>query len=95
MIRWHACPQDACNYTFYDRTKNNSRTWCSMSRCGSVPAEYHPIGAVTVGYRREDVPAQGSAVTRRRQDAADVIHRGQGGRHLCAELTHEVCISAV
>ena len=46
-----------------------------------VPAEYHPIGAITVGYRREDVPAQGSAVTRRRQDAADVIHRGQWGRH--------------
>jgi len=33
--RLKACPQDACNYTFYDRTKNNSRTWCSMSRCGS------------------------------------------------------------
>jgi len=46
-----------------------------------VPAEYHPIGAVTVGYRREDVPALGSAVTRRRQNAGDVIHRGQWGRH--------------
>jgi len=33
--RLKACPQDACNYTFYDRTKNKSRTWCSMSRCGS------------------------------------------------------------
>jgi predicted RNA-binding Zn ribbon-like protein len=33
--RLKACPQDACNYTFYDRTKNHSRTWCSMSRCGS------------------------------------------------------------
>ena len=33
--RLKACPQDACNYTFYDRTKNSSRTWCSMSRCGS------------------------------------------------------------
>jgi predicted RNA-binding Zn ribbon-like protein len=33
--RLKACPEDACNYAFYDRTKNNSRTWCSMSRCGS------------------------------------------------------------
>lgn len=33
--RLKACPQDACNYAFYDRTKPNSRTWCSMSRCGS------------------------------------------------------------
>lgn len=33
--RLKACPEDACNYTFYDRAKNNSRTWCSMSRCGS------------------------------------------------------------
>ncbi len=33
--RLKACPEDACNYAFYDRAKNNSRTWCSMSRCGS------------------------------------------------------------
>jgi predicted RNA-binding Zn ribbon-like protein len=30
-----ACPGDACNYAFYDHTRNNSRMWCSMARCGS------------------------------------------------------------
>lgn len=60
-----------------------------------VPAEYHPIGAVTVGYRGDDAPTQGSAVTRRRQEAADVVHRGQWGSHLCAELTRQVGISPV
>ena len=33
--RLKACPGDACNYAFYDHTRNNSRQWCSMSRCGS------------------------------------------------------------
>ena len=34
-VRLKACPGDACNYAFYDRTRNNSRTWCAMARCGS------------------------------------------------------------
>jgi predicted RNA-binding Zn ribbon-like protein len=34
-VRLKACPGDACNYAFYDRTRNNSRTWCTMARCGS------------------------------------------------------------
>ena len=33
--RLKACPGDACNYAFYDRSRNNSRQWCSMARCGS------------------------------------------------------------
>lgn len=33
--RLKACPEDACNYAFYDRSANSSRTWCAMSRCGS------------------------------------------------------------
>ncbi len=33
--RLKACPEDACNYAFYDRSTNNSRTWCDMARCGS------------------------------------------------------------
>ena len=33
--RLKACPGDACNYAFYDHTRNNSRLWCSMARCGS------------------------------------------------------------
>lgn len=33
--RLKACPEDACNYAFYDHSRNRSRTWCSMARCGS------------------------------------------------------------
>jgi predicted RNA-binding Zn ribbon-like protein len=33
--RLKACPGEACNYAFYDGTRNNSRTWCAMARCGS------------------------------------------------------------
>lgn len=35
---WHrlkACPEDACNYTFYDTSRNGSRVWCSMAGCGT------------------------------------------------------------
>jgi nitroreductase len=46
-----------------------------------VPEEYNPIGAVTVGYRAAGLAPQGSAVTRRRRGAQDVIHRGQWGGH--------------
>ena len=34
-VRLKARPGDACKYAFYDRTRNNSRTWCTMARCGS------------------------------------------------------------
>jgi nitroreductase len=40
-----------------------------------VPAEYSPIGAVTVGYRSPDEPPQNPAIKDRRRH--DVIHRGQ------------------
>jgi predicted RNA-binding Zn ribbon-like protein len=33
--RLKACPEDACNYTFYDTSRNSSRVWCSMAGCGS------------------------------------------------------------
>jgi predicted RNA-binding Zn ribbon-like protein len=34
--RLKACPGDACNSAaYYDQTRNNSRMWCSMARCGS------------------------------------------------------------
>jgi predicted RNA-binding Zn ribbon-like protein len=33
--RLKACPGDACNYAYFDQTRNNSRLWCSMARCGS------------------------------------------------------------
>jgi len=46
-----------------------------------VPGDYDPIGGITVGYRADDIPAQMPAVKERRRDAADVVHRGQWGRH--------------
>jgi predicted RNA-binding Zn ribbon-like protein len=33
--RLKACPEDACNYTFYDTSRNGARVWCSMAGCGS------------------------------------------------------------
>jgi len=44
-----------------------------------VPAQYDPIGGITVGYRADDIPPQGPRVKERRRDAADVIHRGHWG----------------
>lgn len=46
-----------------------------------VPADYDPIGAITVGYRAADMPPQSPAVAERRRRPAQVIHRGQWGRH--------------
>ena len=31
--RMKACP--ACGWAFYDRSRNRSRTWCTMSVCGN------------------------------------------------------------
>jgi predicted RNA-binding Zn ribbon-like protein len=33
--RLKACRNDTCCWGFYDRSKNHSRTWCSMDVCGS------------------------------------------------------------
>jgi nitroreductase len=46
-----------------------------------VPGEYHPIGAVTVGYRADDLPPQSDRIRELRRDAADVVHHGQWGTH--------------
>jgi predicted RNA-binding Zn ribbon-like protein len=29
------CPADDCRWAFYDRSRNHSRTWCSMQACGN------------------------------------------------------------
>ena len=29
------CPADDCRWAFYDRSRNHSRTWCSMEMCGN------------------------------------------------------------
>ena len=33
--RMKACRADDCRWAFYDRSRNRSRTWCSMSECGN------------------------------------------------------------
>ena len=33
--RMKACPWDTCQYAFFDRSRNRSRTWCDMSTCGN------------------------------------------------------------
>jgi predicted RNA-binding Zn ribbon-like protein len=33
--RLKACQNESCRYAFYDRSKNQSRAWCSMSPCGN------------------------------------------------------------
>jgi predicted RNA-binding Zn ribbon-like protein len=33
--RLKACPADDCHWAFIDRSKNHSRTWCSMEVCGN------------------------------------------------------------
>jgi nitroreductase len=47
----------------------------------AVPGDYHPVGAVTVGYRSDDLPPQSARVSELRRSAADVVHRGQWGQH--------------
>ena len=33
--RLKACPADDCQWAFYDRSRNRSRTWCMMEVCGN------------------------------------------------------------
>jgi predicted RNA-binding Zn ribbon-like protein len=33
--RMKACRADDCRWAFYDRSRNRSRAWCSMSECGN------------------------------------------------------------
>lgn len=33
--RLKVCPADDCQWAFYDRSRNGSRTWCSMEVCGN------------------------------------------------------------
>ncbi|MHB1288909.1 nitroreductase family protein [Georgenia sp.] len=44
-----------------------------------IPAEFAPVGAITVGHPSE-VGTGGSAATRARQPAADLVHRGRWRR---------------
>ncbi|WP_229786639.1 MULTISPECIES: CGNR zinc finger domain-containing protein [Actinokineospora] len=33
--RFKICPADDCQWAFFDRSRNRSRTWCSMRVCGN------------------------------------------------------------
>jgi hypothetical protein len=33
--RMKACAAEDCHWAFYDRSRNRSRTWCSMRECGN------------------------------------------------------------
>ncbi|MGQ0839364.1 CGNR zinc finger domain-containing protein [Actinokineospora sp.] len=33
--RMKICPADDCLWAFFDRSRNRSRTWCSMQTCGN------------------------------------------------------------
>jgi hypothetical protein len=33
--RFKICPVDTCHWAFFDRSRNRSRTWCSMQVCGN------------------------------------------------------------
>jgi predicted RNA-binding Zn ribbon-like protein len=33
--RLKTCPDEECEWAFYDSTRNRSRTWCSMEVCGN------------------------------------------------------------
>ena len=33
--RLKVCPADDCQWAFYDRSRNRSRTWCQMEDCGN------------------------------------------------------------
>jgi len=46
-----------------------------------IPDDYAPIGAITVGHRAPDAPAQPVAVDERRKGTHDVVHRGAWGVH--------------
>lgn len=35
LARVKLCPCDDCGWAFYDRSRNGSRTWCTMAVCGN------------------------------------------------------------
>jgi predicted RNA-binding Zn ribbon-like protein len=34
-VRLKICPEDTCQWAFYDQSRNRSRRWCSMDVCGN------------------------------------------------------------
>lgn len=54
-----------------------------------IPDDYHPIGAVAIGYRADDVAPQSPKLTERRRDVDDVIHRGRWGTPMYGSATQD------
>jgi nitroreductase len=44
-----------------------------------IPAEFDPVGVITIGHRVEDTGNAGSPSRRRRKPLAEVVHRGRWG----------------
>ena len=51
--RLKGCPRDVCHWVFYDRSRNGSGKWCSMSVCGNRTN--------TQAYRRRRSPPRKAA----------------------------------
>lgn len=54
----------------------DSRTDVFRAEFG-VPADYMPIGAITLGHRTDDLGSPGSASRRTRRPVGEVVHRGR------------------
>jgi hypothetical protein len=54
-----------------------------------IPDAYDPIGAITVGYRADDLPTQSPRVEERRRGSGEVVHRGHW-----AGTSDECCAAA-
>jgi nitroreductase len=46
-----------------------------------IPADFDPVGAITLGHRTADAGAAGSPARRRRKSPEDVVHRGHWSGH--------------
>jgi nitroreductase len=44
-----------------------------------IPADFDPVGVVTIGHHAADAGAAGSPTRRRRKPTEDVVHRGRWG----------------
>jgi predicted RNA-binding Zn ribbon-like protein len=54
--RLKACPGDDCGWAFYDHSRNQAGTWCSMSICGAraKARDYRRRKNANTGARRPD-----------------------------------------
>lgn len=58
-----------------------------LRRRFGVPAEFSPVGAITLGYEAAGGTPGGSGASRPRRSMAEVVHRGRWGSHGAAGAT--------